>query len=186
MIASIDVLSQKILQLARQTVDAKEVPVASMVCDSVEETNLKTDISNQGLIQGSTVQSIQEKKYRVLSTATNRICNQKDPTAHSEIIALRKACRKKKRERLEKSILITTLEPCLMCSGAIILSRLHSVYYFTAAHKGPAMSWLLKKMSKENSNDNCPKLNHYPVLIHLHSQEKEYQKILRGFFQQRR
>ena len=52
-----------------------------------------------------------------------------DPTAHAEIRALRDACRKKKNYRIPGSVLYVTLEPCLMCAGAILHSRLAEVVF---------------------------------------------------------
>ncbi|CAL4042692.1 tRNA-specific adenosine deaminase [Buchnera aphidicola (Tetraneura ulmi)] len=55
------------------------------------------------------------------------LCN--DPTAHAEIITLRKAARKIKNYRILNSILYVTLEPCLMCFGAILHSRVKTLVY---------------------------------------------------------
>lgn len=52
-----------------------------------------------------------------------------DPTLHAEIAAIRKACASVSDWRLEGCDLYVTLEPCVMCSGAIINSRLRSVYF---------------------------------------------------------
>lgn len=52
-----------------------------------------------------------------------------DPTLHAEIVAIRKACELLKDWRLTSCDLYVTLEPCVMCSGAIINSRMRSVYF---------------------------------------------------------
>lgn len=52
-----------------------------------------------------------------------------DPTLHAEIVAIRKACELLKDWRLTDCDLYVTLEPCVMCSGAIINSRMRSVYF---------------------------------------------------------
>ena len=52
-----------------------------------------------------------------------------DPTLHAEIVAIRKACDILKDWRLTDCDLYVTLEPCVMCSGAIINSRMRSVYF---------------------------------------------------------
>ena len=146
------------MEAAKETARSAEVPIASMVCEQ----------NTQG-------------KYHIIGTGFNRVCGKEDPTAHGEMLALRSASRKKKTERLEDCILLTTLEPCLMCSGAVILARLKSVYYLTASHKGPGLAWLLEEAQKKRIQ-----INHQPCLFHLKEKELEYQKLLCGFFQERR
>ncbi len=68
-------------------------------------------------------------KGAILGTGYNRVIAAHDPTAHAEIIALRAACQHTSNYRLEKAILVVTLEPCLMCTGAIVHARLEGVIY---------------------------------------------------------
>lgn len=63
------------------------------------------------------------KNDTVLSKGHNLSIGANDPTAHAEIIALRSACAQLKNYRLIGSTLYTTLEPCLMCFGAIVNAR---------------------------------------------------------------
>ena len=65
----------------------------------------------------------------VIASAHNIRNTEHDPTLHAEIVAMRKACKIKKDWRLDDCDLYVTLEPCAMCSGAIINSRLRNVYY---------------------------------------------------------
>lgn len=62
-----------------------------------------------------------------------RGCNERetkyDPTAHAEVVAIRKAAKKLGRWNLSDCDLFVTLEPCVMCSGAIVYSRIAGVYY---------------------------------------------------------
>ena len=69
------------------------------------------------------------KDGEVISTGHNIRNEQSDPTLHAEIVAIRKACEKLSDWRLTDCDLYVTLEPCVMCSGAIINSRMHSVYF---------------------------------------------------------
>jgi len=62
-----------------------------------------------------------------------------DPTAHAEIIALRQAARCAANYRLPGSVLIVTIEPCVMCVGAMILARVEEVIYGAADPKGGAV-----------------------------------------------
>ena len=66
---------------------------------------------------------------KVIASAHNIRNTQHDPTLHAEIVAMREACKIKKDWRLDDCDLYVTLEPCAMCSGAIINSRLRNVYY---------------------------------------------------------
>ncbi len=66
---------------------------------------------------------------RIIARAHNRRENKQSATAHAEILAIEKACRKLKSWRLEGCELYVTLEPCPMCAGAIINSRIEAVYF---------------------------------------------------------
>ena len=65
----------------------------------------------------------------LISTGHNERELLKDPTAHAEIVAIRKASEKLGSWRLEECTLVVTLEPCVMCAGAIAQSRLKTVVF---------------------------------------------------------
>jgi tRNA(adenine34) deaminase len=65
----------------------------------------------------------------IISIAHNERETSKDPTAHAEILALRRAGQVLQRWNLHKCDMYVTLEPCVMCAGAIVNSRISSVYY---------------------------------------------------------
>lgn len=69
---------------------------------------------------------------KILASATNLVETRHDPSAHAEIIALRQAGRQQASHRLSGCLLITTLEPCLMCAAAIMGARLAGVIYGAA------------------------------------------------------
>ena len=69
------------------------------------------------------------KDGAVISRGHNLRNNLHDPTLHAEIVAIRSACEKLGDWRLTDCDLYVTLEPCVMCSGAIINSRMKSVYF---------------------------------------------------------
>lgn len=73
-----------------------------------------------------------DKGGRILATAGNRVERDVDPTAHAEILALRIATKLRGPRNLTDCVLITTLEPCLMCAGAIALSRVAGVVFGAA------------------------------------------------------
>ena len=66
---------------------------------------------------------------RIIARAHNRRENKQSATAHAEILAIEKACRKLKSWRLEGCELYVTLEPCPMCAGAIVQSRIEKVFF---------------------------------------------------------
>lgn len=72
----------------------------------------------------------------VISVASNRVVELKDPTAHAEILAIREACQKNISERLKDCDLYVTLEPCPMCAQAISFARLRRLYYGAPDLKG--------------------------------------------------
>jgi tRNA(adenine34) deaminase len=68
----------------------------------------------------------------ILGEGSNRTLQLGDPTGHAEIVALRRAAARVRNHRLGGATLITTLEPCLMCFGAILESRIAIVVYGAA------------------------------------------------------
>jgi tRNA(adenine34) deaminase len=78
-----------------------------------------------------------------------------DPTAHAEMIALREAARALNSWRVLDAIMYVTLEPCAMCAGALVLSRIPRVIYGAADPKAGAAGSALDVLSE-------PRLNHNP------------------------
>ncbi len=70
-----------------------------------------------------------DEKNNIVSFAHNSMIKNNDPTAHAEIIAIRKACRKLKTIKLLNFSIYTTLEPCLMCEAAIISVGIKKIYF---------------------------------------------------------
>ena len=114
----------------------------------------------------------------VLARACNSPIFAHDPTAHAEILALREGGRKSRNYRLEGTILVTTLEPCLMCLGALVHARVAGVVFGAPDPKAGAVLSRLEGM-------NLDFLNHRfwfkgEVLAEVCG------KMLRNFFQVRR
>jgi len=65
----------------------------------------------------------------ILARGSNRCIELSDPTAHAEIIALRRAGENRRNYRLPGTVLAVTLEPCLMCLGAVIQARIDGLIY---------------------------------------------------------
>jgi tRNA(adenine34) deaminase len=73
---------------------------------------------------------------KVVSVASNRVMELKDPTAHAEMLAIREACKVQNNERLLECDLYVTLEPCPMCAQAISFARIRRLYYAAEDKKG--------------------------------------------------
>ncbi|MBL0226204.1 MAG: nucleoside deaminase [Geobacteraceae bacterium] len=95
---------------------------------------------------------------RIIARGHNLRETSQDPAAHAEMIAIRKAARKLVSWRLLDCTLYVTLEPCTMCMGAIILSRIPTVVFGCYDPKGGAAGSLY-----DLSND--PRLNHSVELL---------------------
>jgi tRNA(adenine34) deaminase len=101
-----------------------------------------------------------------------------DPTAHAEVLALRDASRVLETWHLENCTLYVTLEPCVMCVGAAINSRVARIVFGAPDVKAGATGSLYNVASD-------PRINHNPAVRHgvLASESSE---LLLDFFQQRR
>jgi len=101
-----------------------------------------------------------------------------DPTAHAEILALRDAAAVLGQWRLETATLVVTLEPCPMCAGAAVASRLGRIVYGAADPKAGACGSLYNLCSD-------PRLNHEVQLVPGVLAERSAE-MLEGFFRERR
>ena len=65
----------------------------------------------------------------IVASGYNQVIGRNDPTAHAEILALKKACKIRDNYRLTSCQIYITLEPCMMCLGAMIHARIEHVYF---------------------------------------------------------
>lgn len=114
----------------------------------------------------------------VLAEAFNEKESLKVPSCHAEILAIERAALKLDRWRLIDCDLYVTLEPCLMCAGAIVQARLRSVTYGAKDPKGGAVESLYQVLSDG-------RLNHRP-LVQSGVLETECSDLLKNFFAERR
>lgn len=77
---------------------------------------------------------------RILGAAHNETEALRDPTAHAEVLALRRAAGAVRNQRLEGCVMVVTLEPCLMCAGAIREARVSGVVYGAADARAGAVT----------------------------------------------
>jgi len=114
----------------------------------------------------------------VLSATANRTVADGDATAHAEIIAIREASRVHGGWRLDDCTLYVTLEPCAMCAGALVLSRMQRVV-FGAWDEKAGMAGSVGDLLRH------PRLNHRPE-VRGGVLEEECGALLSAFFQERR
>lgn len=115
------------LQEAEQAFAEDEVPVGAVI------------------VQGS----------RVIASAHNQREQLKDPTAHAEMIAITQAAESLGDWRLEGCTLYVTLEPCIMCSGAILQARVPVVVYGATDPKAGAVNTLYHLLADSRLNHRC-------------------------------
>ncbi|MCK5393478.1 MAG: tRNA adenosine(34) deaminase TadA [Candidatus Omnitrophica bacterium] len=114
---------------------------------------------------------------RIIAKAHNQIERLKDPTAHAEMIAITQATSFLQSKWLNKCTLYVTLEPCLMCAGALVLSRIDKVIFGAVDPKTGAFG------SKIDINELA--LNH-KIKIKKNILENECSIIIKEFFKKKR
>lgn len=141
---------QKAFGLAEQAGEEKEIPVGAVI--------------------------VYEK--RIIGKGYNQTERLNDPTAHAEILAISAACSTINNKYLENCTLYVTLEPCPMCAGALVWSKIDRIVFGAADSKAGACG------SVFNLADN-KKLNHRIEVIQG-VLEKDCEWILQQFFRERR
>ena len=120
--------------------------------------NIARVVATRATCDRKHVGAVVVREDRILASGYNLRESRQDPTAHAELIAIRKAALKAKAWRLTGATLYVTLEPCPMCMGAIILARIPTVVFGCYDPKGGAAGSLY-----DLSND--PRLNHSVELV---------------------
>jgi tRNA(adenine34) deaminase len=134
--------------------------------------------AKKSLPQGEVpVGAVLVSENKILSRGHNQPLKRKDPTAHAEIIAIRRACLRRKEYRLPGCDLYVTLEPCAMCLGAAVQARIRRLVFGAHDPKGGAVESLMKFP--------FDKMNHQPE-IKGGVLADECGKILSDFFLKKR
>jgi tRNA(adenine34) deaminase len=140
----------KALQLAERAYEEGEIPVGAIVV-----------LNNQ-----------------IIGRGYNQVEKLKDPTAHAEMIALSAACDTIGNKYLKDATLYVTLEPCPMCAGALVWSKIDKVVYGASDPKAGACGSVLNIL---NNSD----LNHRSEIIQgILEQDSEF--LLKSFFSSKR
>lgn len=125
------------------------------------------------------VGAIVERDGEIIASAHNQVVSLCDPTAHAEMLALTQAARFVGDWRLNGCRLFVTKEPCPMCSGAAIMSRLSEVVY---AVGDPKMGYLGGAVS---AHEAAPGLNHQ-LKVRSGPLEEECRELIQAYFQLKR
>lgn len=141
---------QRALELAEQSAGLGEVPVGAVVVHA----------------------------GKVIAEAHNAPRETHDPTAHAEILAIRRAAEVLGDERLTDCELWVTLEPCAMCAGAIVHARIDKLYYAASDPKGGAVEHGARVFDQ-------PQCLHRPE-VYSGMGEARAAELLREFFRERR
>jgi len=145
-----DVFMNLALDLARDAYRSNEVPVGAVIA----------------------------RDGRVIGRGKNEMISRSDPTAHAEILALRDAGERIGNYRLEDADLYVTLEPCVMCVGAMLQARIKRLFYGTYDPKAGAVDSLYKLLGDHRL--------HHRVEVTAGIGEDEAREILQRFFIERR
>ena len=104
------------------------------------------------------------KNDKIIAKAYNKVEKKYNSTCHAELLAIQKASKKQKNWRLDNCILYTTMEPCMMCCGAILQSRIKKIVYGI-------------ENKKHGATNNLKNVEIIPKIL-----EKECYKIINSFF----
>ena len=117
------------------------------------------------------------KDNKIIAKGYNKSITLRDTTAHAEIVAIRKACKKLNNYRLTDCSIYVTVEPCMMCLGALIHARIKNLYFGTNDIKTGACNSVLD-ISKIKTNH---KINIYSGLL-----QNDCATIIKKFFENKR
>ena len=118
------------------------------------------------------------KDNKIIARGYNVRETKHESTGHAEIKSLQKACKKLNSWRLEDCDLYVTVEPCIMCGGAIIQSRIKNVYFGAYDPKGGAFGSSINILDAKN-------INHHPN-VEGGILEKECAELIKEFFKRKR
>lgn len=117
------------------------------------------------------------KDNKIIAKGYNKSITLKDTTAHAEIVAIRKACKKLNNYRLNDCSMYVTIEPCSMCMGALILARVKNLYFGAKDIKAGACGSIVD-IPKTKTNH---KIKIYSGLL-----EQDCARIIKEFFKNKR
>ena len=142
---------RRAVYIAREAEKAGEVPVGAVIVDG---------------------------DGKILAGASNRTITDNDPTAHAEILALRTAAMRLGNYRLTGATVYTTIEPCVMCAGALVNARIARLVYGAADERFGAVRSIFRLCDNK-------KLNHRIEIV-KGVMEDNCRRLIQDFFRARR
>lgn len=115
---------------------------------------------------------------KLIAEAHNKPISSNDATAHAEIVAIRQACATQKNYRLPNTTLYVTLEPCAMCAGALVHSRVERIVIATQEPRAGAAGSVLNVLQHEQLNHRCT--------VEFGLMQEQSATMLKAFFRARR
>lgn len=122
----------------------------------------------------------------IVGAGHNMCISSHDPSAHAEIMALRDAGQRSLNYRLPGCAMAVTLEPCIMCSGALFQARMQAVYYVAPEPKTGAAGSLMDVYGVKELNHHTQVQQWSAHTQELESLEAEIKTLLPEFFKKRR
>ena len=114
----------------------------------------------------------------IIARAHNRREADRDATAHAEVLVIREACRKLGRWRLSGATMYVTIEPCPMCAGALVMSRIDRLVYGSSDYRAGAVESIFNVVQH-------PALNHR-LVVTAGVRQDECAAEMQAFFRKRR
>ena len=118
------------------------------------------------------------KNNKIVARGHNLREKSHDPTAHAEIVAIRKACKKFDSWRLEGCTMYVTVEPCAMCAGTLLWTRIDRIVFGCKDPKGGALGSSFELFKVKN-------INHHPEITGG-VLEEECARLMKDFFKKKR
>jgi tRNA(adenine34) deaminase len=175
-VAALGLASRGSEDLSGKLFDGTKMPVAELhdrfMQEALAQARLAADIGEVP------VGAVVVAEDQIIASAHNRRECDQDPTAHAELLAIRRAAAVLGSWRLDGCTVYVTLEPCSMCAGAMVLARLQCCVYGTTDPKGGFVGTL-------GDLSDHPGLNHrFQVVPGVRAQESA--TLLKEFFRQLR
>ena len=137
------------------------------------------ELARQGELQGEVpVGAVLVYDGEIIGEAFNSPIERHDPSAHAEILAIRQAAQKMQNYRLPKTTLYVTLEPCSMCAGALVHSRIERLVFAASDNKTGACGSVFNVIS---SNQKTHRVQCEQGLL-----EQQSSQLISNFFKRRR
>lgn len=168
-------------------IDYKDIKIVKVIEDLLNSQKENVNSGDGGPFAAAILNS---STNEVICVENNNVIEGKDPTAHAEVQAIRKACEKLNRYSLENYYLISTSEPCPMCYAAIRWARLDAFYFIVNAQVAANFGFDDTNFQKEmgdiyNPNDDSIKRQLYLRSFLGSSNTSNYvvERVIRNFSQ---